>query len=319
MILRHVARPTSTGILLAVVLLAWPGPRAAPHSRPLPEPDGASAQPADPIVALNTGARAAYRRAREEALARTGPVILVEGDNLVLKYGLHRTEVRFTPEEYHALKTVSHVPLGIYALLAFAEEGKIDGARLYDLKEYAGAIARAAKSLEGGKLTPAQRERQLRLLLVCESFLNGVVKDQRHERQKLLAFLKEVRPLVDVNAEEAAGLQIDALHRQVLAWRAKLTAGEWDRLHVVVMGTQLPRKDNLAVQYFARLLGEEGEGKRIVYAEALFDEAKALDLLGTRLIDTRIGEAFFADPVRMHRDLLGDAARKHLDQVFKKQ
>ena len=94
---------------------------------------------------------------------------------------------------------------------------------------------------------------------------------------------------------------------------------EWKRLTVVVMGRQLPRKDNLAVQYFARLFGEPGEGRRIIYAEALFDEAKALDLLGTHLVDTRIGEAFFADPQRMHRDLLGEAAKVHLDTLFKKE
>ena len=65
-------------------------------------------------------------------------------------------------------------------------------------------------------------------------------------------------------------------------------------------------------------MGEGGEGRRIIYAEALFDESKALDLLGTHLVDTRIGEAFFADPQRMHRDLLSDAAQSYLDMLFKK-
>src|SRR3954462_7953833 len=51
---------------------------------------------------------------------------------------------------------------------------------------------------------------------------------------------------------------------------------EWERLTVVVMGRQLPRRDNLAVRYFAPLLGEPGEGRRIVYAESLFDDPKAL-------------------------------------------
>jgi hypothetical protein len=52
--------------------------------------------------------------------------------------------------------------------------------------------------------------------------------------------------------------------------------------------------------------------------EALFDEGKALDLLGTHLVDTGIGEAFFADPRRMHRDLLSDAAGAYLDTLFPK-
>jgi hypothetical protein len=35
-------------------------------------------------------------------------------------------------------------------------------------------------------------------------------------------------------------------------------------------------------------------------------------------VDTRIGEAFFADPQFLHRDLLSDAARTYLDTLFKK-
>ena len=167
-------------------------------------------------------------------------------------------------------------------------------------------------------MPPLQRKRQLRLLGACHSFIDGVIKEQRQERKKLEAFIKEARPWIEQNTEEAARIRIDAFHRQVAVWRGNLTKAEWGRLLVVVMGPQLPRKDNLAIQYFARLLGEDGEGKRIIYAEALFEESAALNLVGTRLIDTCIGRAFFDDPQRMHRDLLGDAARKYLAELFKK-
>jgi hypothetical protein len=39
-------------------------------------------------------------------------------------------------------------------------------------------------------------------------------------------------------------------------------------------------------------------------------------MLGTRLVDTRIGAAFFEDPTRMQRDLLSDAAKQFLDELF---
>jgi hypothetical protein len=95
-------------------------------------------------------------------------------------------------------------------------------------------------------------------------------------------------------------------------WKNELAPEEWETLTVVVMGTQLPRKSNLAVQYFARLLGEPSEGRRIIYAEALFDETRAIDLMATRLVDTQVGIDFFNDPMRMHRDLLADAAQNYL-------
>ena len=67
----------------------------------------------------------------------------------------------------------------------------------------------------------------------------------------------------------------DALHHQIMAWKADLPPKEWSRLTVLVIGRHLPRKGNLAVEYFARPLGEPGEGKRIIYAEGLGDEPRA--------------------------------------------
>src|SRR5205085_273935 len=91
---------------------------------------------------------------------------------------------------------------------------------------------------------------------------------------------------------------------------------DWGKLKVVITGSALPRKENLATQYFARLLGVPGEGPRLVYAEGLYEEAKALRLLNASAVDTRLGEVFFDDPARMHRDLLADAAHsKELGQA----
>src|SRR5437764_12172454 len=97
---------TSALLALAAALLLLPPARTK-----------TATEPADPLTELNDHSRAAYRRAREEALARTGPVVLVEGDDLVLKYGRQRLVARTVPDEYHVLKVVSHVPLAVHALL----------------------------------------------------------------------------------------------------------------------------------------------------------------------------------------------------------
>ncbi len=58
------------------------------------------------------------------------------------------------------------------------------------------------------------------------------------------------------------------------------------------------------MQYLARLLREPGEGRRIIYAESMFDEQKALNLLGTHWLDAS-ATIFFGDSLRLHRDLQG--------------
>jgi hypothetical protein len=117
------------------------------------------------------------------------------------------------------------------------------------------------------------------------------------------------------NVAEATRAQLDATHVQVSAWRRDLGPQQWSRLHVVIIGPHMPREDLVVMQYFLRLLREPVEGGRVLYAESLWDEPKALDLLGTHLLDGSVGEAFFGDSMRMHRDLLGNSAREYLRRL----
>ena len=73
--------------------------------------------------------------------------------------------------------------------------------------------------------------------------------------------------------------------------------------------------NQLALQYFQRMLGEP-EGLRLVYAEGLWSEPAALQLLGTHLLDAEIATAFFGEPRRLHRDLLADAAAEYLTTLL---
>lgn len=88
---------------------------------------------------------------------------------------------------------------------------------------------------------------------------------------------------------------------------------EWSKLHVLVLGRQMPRRRNVAIQYFAKLLDDKDESRRLVYAEELSGEQQGLDLLATHQLDSELSEAFFDSPDRMEIDLLGNAASVYLD------
>jgi hypothetical protein len=273
----------------------------------------------DPFSTLNDASRVAYRLAKDAALARIGPVIFVEGDDLVLKRGAGRSKVRFIPDTYHVMKAISHVALAIdVTLAAHADEHPLGDEVLKDLREYRSLLLPAMERLATSGLDAEQREREKTILAECAAFLDSVIERRAGSTADRTAFAHRMWPLVTTNARSAARAALDSLHRQASAWKEQLSPEEWNRLTVVVMGAQLPRKGNLAVQYFARLLGEPGEGRRIVYAEALFDEPRALDLLATRLVDTQVGIDFFNDPLRMHRDLLSDAAQDYLPILIDK-
>jgi hypothetical protein len=278
-----------------------------------------AAQPAaeDPLVLLNAAFRAAYRQARTEAVAHTDAIILAEGDKLVLLRGGKRTEADVTAPLYHELKALGHVPLALHVMLAPGSERPLEEAKLEQLRKYRPLVTAARGNLEQRKFPPDLRASQAAMLDHALAFLDKALERKQVTARDLarLTGAREIRHGIEAGVTAAAKAQIDALHRQILAWQNELTVTEWRRLKVVVMGSQMPRREHTQVQYFAKLLHEEGEGRRIVYAEALWDEAKALDLLGTHLVDTPIGQAFFDNPERMHRDLLGEAAWQYLQTL----
>ena len=279
----------------------------------VPAQSGAAPAP-DPLVTVNAECRKQYASARAEALARTGPVIVVyEGDKLVLLRNGKRTEVTFVPASDAALKAVAHVPLGIFASLRSKPGSSLDDAAIGGLRHFRELVVAAAGSIERRGFSQETLERQRRILTESIRFLDGTISTKTVPAESLQAFVRAMGPLVLANIGEAARAQIDGLHEPVSEWRRTMTPAEWASLHVVVIGVHMAREDELATQYFLRLLGEAEEGQRVVFAEGLWDESKALELLGTHVLDGSVGRAFFGSYSRMHRDVLGDAARMYLD------
>jgi hypothetical protein len=268
----------------------------------------------DPLVVLNGLFRAAYAQARKELLAKQGPVIIADGDNVVLLRGGQRSEVNVSAIA-DIVKPVGHTPLAIHALLASAGEAELTAERLKELRSIRELIEPAAKSLADLGLPQDIHVLQTQILRESGKFLDSVLANKKVKVAERLAFTRELGPLLATSVAYAASTQLDAMHRQVMAWKADMTAAEWGQLRVLVLGSAPPRKDSLRTQYFARLLGEKGEGERIIYAEALFDESRALNLLGSYQLDTVIGTDFFDDPASMHRDLLADGAAAHLKKM----
>jgi len=294
-------------------VLIFLGSAAGAAAQTMPAPAG-PAQPAA-LTALNDAFRAAYADAKTRVLASSGPTLIVNGDNFALLRGGRRVEANVRTPIYDPVKTIAHIPLAIYVTLT-PGDGTVDADRLKTLAGLRELIPPAEASLDTLRLPAATLARQKQIVAASLAFLNDVAGARKFARSRLLAFTHDIAPLVMDNVTEATRAQLDAVHAQVSAWRRDLTESEWNRLHVLIVGPHMPRQDLVVTQYFLRLLHEPGEGRRVVYAESLWEEPKAVDLLGTHLLDGSVGEAFFGDYMRMHRDLLGDAARRYLPRLL---
>ena len=292
---------------MRAALLFWIGIGAI-WAQPAPQPDA--------LTALNNAFRQAYAGAKQRMLASAGPLIVVNGDVAALVRGGKRSEATVNAPSYHSVKTIAHVPLAIFVALT-PGEGELDAERRKTLAELRRLIPPARESLDGLALPAPVIGRQDQIIKASLVFLDGVQERGRYARAELDAYTRKMAPMLLANVTDATRAELDVLHAQVSGWRREMTPAEWGQLQVVVIGPHMPREDGVVMQYFSRLLGESREGKRVVYAEALWEEPKALDLLGTHMLDGAAGEAFFGDYWRMHRDLLGDSARDYVGQLLR--
>jgi hypothetical protein len=171
----------------------------------------------------------------------------------------------------------------------------------------------AYESLPRRHFTLAQLQRQKMIFNGGFELLQAALGTGQASAATLRTFTRNISPMLLENVADATALEMRELYVTTAAWKKQLTPAEWNALHVVMIGPHMPRDQECSIQFFERLFRDHDEGRRIIYAEALWNEKDALNLLATHIVDESAGAAFFGDPMRMHRDLLSDAAKAYLD------
>jgi hypothetical protein len=306
--------------LLAVGLLVQSSHGQTPSGKLKPAGNGqavvAKNTVPEPLEALNRATRKLYARGRALELATIPAVIIVSGDDLILRKNGKRQVATVIPAEYHALKSIAHSMLGLFAHLSYQTGKPLGEERLKALTEYRDLLVAAGQAVEGCGFDADALARQKRIISRGVEFIDAVLKDGKVSESDLVRYCRMSRPDLMANAAAAVRAQLAVTHRQVMEWKKDMTPQEWESLTAIVLGMQTPRQENAAVQYFARLFGESsGEGRRVVYAEGL-DETKAMNLLGTLRLDGKLSVAVFNDRFRMYRDLVADVARSAIDDIL---
>ena len=279
--------------------------------------------PADPRTAclaqlerMNGEFRGNYAAARAALLASEGPILLLAGDEIVLLHNSQRTAVTYVPPEYHALKSISHVPLWAYVMLRDTVDRPWDRATTMTVRNFRSTLHESRESLTEAAFPAGTIDRQLHILNHALNLADTALAKSSLTRAQFIAYCRAAAPDLWANVADVTRLELVALDAQVQNFRQELGTEDWARVRVVVEGAHTPRAGNLAMQYFRRILGPDVDDNRLVYAENAFDETKALNVLGTVRQDIGVGEAFFGDPKRMLRDLLADSTSQWLDEHF---
>jgi hypothetical protein len=270
----------------------------------------------DALAKLNQQFRVSYADARTEVLQMSYPVLLYDGSKLVLLVAPgKRLDGEPVPALYHRLKALAHLPFTVYLELR-AVDGTLSDERYGRLVALRKLIAGVEEEFPTYDFGPHDPERQRRLVSTTASFVAGVIARRECLRPNLEKFAAEVGPDMHANTLSAAAVELGHHHGEIREWLDDLGDDERSRLRFVVCGSQMPRAGHRIVQLAAALIGEKGEGRRIVYAEAIYEEQRALNLLGTHRLDSESAEAFFGDPTKLDRDILSDGAARYVRDHF---
>jgi hypothetical protein len=282
-------------------------------AEPPPPPKPAT----DPLVEMNKVVRENYRASRAVLLARTLPVIVIAFDDATLmREGREPVTESFTPPLYHRFKEIAHIPFGVHVTLAPYAGRPTETAWRAPLQRLLDHALAAEPVLNTVGIPDSRIARERRVVSDSIAYMRATLASGVVDAAGLRAYSRAIAPLVLASADDAAALQIDGLHALVTRWKAELPAADWARLHVLVLGPKAPREGNLAMQYFERVMGRRESGRRLIYSENIFARDAALTQLGGLVIDRAVARDFFAEEMRMDRDLLVDGARRRLDQVF---
>lgn len=256
----------------------------------------------------------AYDAARVATGERTAVLVVLQ-DSMILRRGDERFEIVVTPPLYHVIKSVAHAPLTLFSLLHRRPAGPVDAQGQRALTQLQQSLAKSTAALGDG-VVGDDREVAARLhgiLQATGDFIAPLIHGAAHDPAHLVAFARARGPALLAATEDATRLQLAALNRALGQILARLSAHERETFEVVVAGAHQARVRSLAMQYFGKLLDEPpGAELRLVYAENISNETEAVALTATRHLDHALAGAFFGDPRRLQRDVLGDAVHDQL-------
>ena len=264
---------------------------------------------------LNLAARESYAAARNLSLKSDQPVFLVT-DTVTLIRGEDLGSLPYTPPIYHYLKSISHLPLGVYSASMGLHEKPTDKDWIERLRTLLKQIDTTEAELVRASFTDLQRVRQQNILSLSRVYLESVLTREKTDIVSVNIYALKVAPLLLANAADAANVQIEGLDNAVRELSKKLKPGEFEKAIAAITGPKTPREGNLQFQYFVYAFGSGSANTRVLYMESIFDRATALSVLKTVLNDRQASRAFFGETYRLERDLMADGATVELMRRF---
>ncbi|AYN43552.1 hypothetical protein D9753_08130 [Streptomyces dangxiongensis] len=288
--------------------------------------------------------RANYASLKAELVKYLSPVVVVENNAVggrftLINKGVQIETVNPVPEYFELAKSIAHVPLGIYSVLAgyLADQvPNIPGAARIDphdldmvafrtpgdkgwitpLNSYRTTLGSALTMLPTANLPADLDASCTRILTEAVKFIDTIVKAGSFDMVAFNRFAATVYPSIRVNMTFAATAQINGIEGLMKRWRTLIGEQAWSDLYVTVLSIWTTSELNQASIIIRRTMNQAKAATHLIDLPTVQTPsdpiAVALDNLARIVQDNVAAEMVFnadlkvADALKGKEDLLSD-------------
>ena len=264
---------------------------------------------------LNSGYRALYREHGQEVLEALPLVLVVQNHTITAVRGSHRRLYPVPLQRYNEARAIVHAALGFHGLMnrLAAEPADANWTRaehfLRDLEQTRALVNRST-------LSSMEQKHALEILGVLRDASQEALAARAVTGATVSASLKHIEPMLSALSTSVGRAHAQAMLAVLERVQEDATEQEWKQVMVVVTGPMTPRRNNLETAIVASAIGPEHLGRRIFYAENIFDVDGALSYLRTLVVDSELSTNVFGVPQRMWEDLFAPVSRELVNEDF---
>ncbi|MFF4716743.1 hypothetical protein ACFY2V_35910 [Streptomyces eurythermus] len=298
----------------------------------------------DAIRNVNAGMRANYASLKAELVKHLSPVIVVQNNAVggrftLINNGVQVETVDPVPEYFELAKSIAHVPLGIYSVIAAYLSDQVpnipnadridphdldmvafktpgDKGWITPLNSFRTTLNSAYTKLPTANLPLDLENSCTTILSEAIKFIDTIVKAQSFDMVAYNRFAATVYPSIRVNMTFAATAQITGIETLMKRWRTLLGEAAWSDLYVTVLSIWTTSELNQASIIIRRTMNQAKVDTHLIdlpTVETPSDPiAVALDNLARIVQDNVAAEMVFntdlkvADALKGKEDLLSD-------------
>ncbi|MFD0023119.1 hypothetical protein [Streptomyces sp. NPDC058382] len=304
----------------------------------------------DAIRNVNAAMRTNYASLKSELIKQLSPVVVVQNNAVggrftLINEGRQIETVDPVPEYFELAKSIAHIPLGMYSVLApylsdqvpnIANSERIDPHDLdmivfkapgdtgwiTPLNAYRATLNTALTKLGTANLPPDLEASCDTILREAMSFIDASVAARTFDMVSFNEFAATVYPAIRVNMTFAATAQINGLEALMKRWRTLLGEEAWSDLYVTVLSIWTTSDLNQASIIIRRTMNQVKVDTHLIDLPTVETPSDpifvALDNLARIVQDNVAAEMVFntdlkvADALKGEEDLLSDEILKQI-------